>query len=55
MKKEEFMRLYYKHKISELCQLLGVSKPTIYKNLKEFDIKLKGRGGERRKKLKIED
>lgn len=57
MNKEEFQELYEKYHLSELVKILNCSVPTMYKRLKELNIKRKGRGkGTRtRKKLIIED
>ena len=54
MKKEEFIKLYNTHKLSELQKLLNCSIPTIYKRINEYGIEKKGQGTGKRLKRKLE-
>lgn len=47
--------LYNKLEKFKLCEMLGVSDPTLTKYLKEYNIPLKGKGNRKRKVSFIED
>jgi len=52
--KKEFSDLYYSKKNIEVCEILGISEPTLLKYLEESGIKKKGmgwRGKQMRKKI----
>lgn len=55
MKKEEFIKLYYIHSLSELKKILGCSIPTIYSRIDEYGIERKGRKVKKgKRKLNLE-
>ena len=56
VKRKELERLYKSMTIKELSKKLRITKPTLYKLLREADIELKGKDGfRRRKKVELID
>lgn len=55
IKKEELMKMYYSKTIDEVCEILHISRSTLFRYLKENNIEKKGRGANRKKKILITD
>jgi hypothetical protein len=46
---EKLEKLYNKHKKFKLCEMLGITDPTLTRYLKKYNIPLKGKGNRTRK------